>query len=70
MAHPNPFGHDYSDEAAVRKMVEDAGFGEISISYGLVGSESRLGNLVSRLVGGSDELRLVGAVKPGASPGR
>ena len=60
MPHPNPFGHDYSDEAAVRKMVEDAGFGQVSVSYGLVGGESRLGNLASRLVGGSDEVRLVG----------
>ncbi|HZL05696.1 MAG TPA: class I SAM-dependent methyltransferase [Coriobacteriia bacterium] len=52
------------DEAAVRRMVEDAGFGEISISYGLVGGESRLGNLASRLAVASDELRIVGAVKP------
>ena len=41
------------------------GSAEVSISYGLVGGESRLGNLVSRLTIGSDELRLVGAVKPG-----
>ena len=68
--HPNPLGHDYSDEAAVRKMVEDAGFGEISISYRLVGGESRLGNLACRLAGGSDEFRLVGAVKPEVGPGR
>jgi len=52
------------DESAVRRMVEDAGFGEISVSYGLVGGESRLGNLASRLTAASDELRLVGAVKP------
>lgn len=63
MLHPTA-QVDVGDEAAVRKMVEDAGFGEISISYGLVGGESRLGNLASRLTVGGDELRLVGAVKP------
>lgn len=61
---------DVSDEAAVRKLAEEAGFGQISISYGLVGGESRLGNLASRLMMGSDEIRLVGAVKPAAGPGR
>ena len=67
----HPTAHvDVSDEAAVRKLVNDAGFGEISISYGLVGGESRPGNLASRLTTGSDELRLVGAVKPQAGPGR
>ncbi len=54
-----------ADEVALRRMVEDAGFREVSFSYGLVGGESRLGNLVSRLTSASDELRLVGAVKPG-----
>ena len=67
----HPTAHvNVSDEAAVRKLVDDAGFGEISISYGLVGGESRPGNLASRLTTGSDELRLVGAVKPQAGPGR
>jgi SAM-dependent methyltransferase len=66
MPHPNPHGHDYSDEAAVRRMVENAGFGEVSISYGLVFGEHRLANRVSRVMGGSDEVRLVGAVKPEA----
>ena len=50
--------------------VEDAGFGEIPISYGLVFGEHRPGNLASRLTGGSDEIRLVGAVKPEVGPGR
>jgi SAM-dependent methyltransferase len=69
MLHPrSPI--DVADEGAVRKLVEEAGFGEVSISYGLVGGESRLGNLTSRLTIGSDELRLVGAVKPEAGPGR
>lgn len=61
----HPTAHfDVADEAAVRKLVEHAGFGEVSISYGLVGGESRLGNLACRLTSGSDELRLVAAVKP------
>lgn len=63
MPHPRA-DFDVADEAAVRKLVEDAGFGEVSISYGLVGGESRLGNAVSRLLGGSDEIRFVGAAKP------
>ena len=70
MPHPTSHVVDVADEAAVRKLVEDAGFGEISISYGLVFGEHRLGNLASRLMGGSDELRLVGAVKPEVGPGR
>lgn len=55
---------DVADEAAVRKLVEEAGFGEVSISYGLVGGESRVGNWVTRRLAGSDEVRLVAAVKP------
>lgn len=62
---PHPKAHlDVADEDVVRKLVEGAGFGEVSIAYGLVGGESRLGNLASRLLGGSDEIRLVGGVKP------
>jgi hypothetical protein len=69
MLHPR--AHiDVADEGAVRKMVEDAGFDQVSISYGLACGESRLGNLTSRLTIGSDEVRLVGAVKPEAGPGR
>ena len=70
MPHPTSHVVDVSDEAAVRKLVEDAGFGEIPISYGLVFGEHRPGNLASRLTGGSDEIRLVGAVKPEVGPGR
>lgn len=62
---PHPISAVARDEVALRRMVEDAGFREISISYGLVGGESRLANLVSRLTSASDEVRLVGAVKPG-----
>lgn len=61
---PHPTSPVAGDETALRRMVEDAGLREVSFSYGLVGGESRLGNLVSRLTSASDELRLVGAVKP------
>lgn len=61
---PHPTSAVAGDEAALRRMVEDAGFRDITFSYGLVGGESRLGNLVSRLTSASDEFRLVGAVKP------
>jgi SAM-dependent methyltransferase len=63
MPHPKA-DFDVADEAAVRRLVEDAGFGEVAISYGRVGGDSRLGNLMSRLLGGSDEVRLVRAVRP------
>jgi len=42
----------------------------ISISYGLAFGEHRLGNLASRLTGGGDEVRLVGAVKPAVGSAR
>lgn len=60
----HPASRIAGDEDAVRRIVQDAGFGEISISYGLVGGESRLGNWASRLAMADDEVRLVGAVKP------
>ncbi len=63
MPHPRA-QVDVSDEAAVRRMVEDAGFTETSISYGPVFGEHRWANRLSRVVGGSDQMRLVGAVKP------
>jgi ubiquinone/menaquinone biosynthesis C-methylase UbiE len=69
LPHPNPFGHDYSNEAAVQKMVEQAGFGEVSVSYVPAFGEHRVANRASRLAGGSDEVRLVGAVKPEATTG-
>ena len=65
MPHPRA-NVDVGDEDVVRRMVEDAGFGEISISYCTVFGEHRWANLVSRLVSGSDQLRLVGALKPEA----
>lgn len=68
---PHPRSHvvDASDEAAVRRLVEDAGFGEVSISYGS-GSATPVGSLASRLMVGSDDIRLVGAVKPPGGHGR
>jgi len=63
MPHPTSHVVDVSDEASVRKLVEGAGFGEVSFSYG-PGSASRVGHLVDLLLAGSDELRVVRAVKP------
>ena len=66
----HPTSHvDVSDEDAVRKLVEDAGFGEVSISYGPAGS-TRVGNLASRLMVGSDETRIIRAVKTEEDAGR
>ena len=60
----HPTSHvDVSDEDAVGMLVEDAGFSEVSISYG-PGSSGRVGNLADRLLVGSDEVRIVRAVKP------
>ena len=55
---------DVSDEDAVRKLVEDAGFSKVEISYG-PGSSGRVGNLANQMLVGSDELRIVRAAKPG-----
>ena len=63
MPHPRA-NVDVSDEDAVRRMVEDAGFGDISISYSPVFGEHRWANLVSRQLSGSDQVRLVGARRP------
>ena len=52
------------DEAKVRRMTEAAGFHDVTVSYVPIGGESRLLNLFGRLLMGTDELRLVGAVKP------
>jgi len=69
MPHPTSHVVDVGDEASVRKLVEGAGFGEISFSYG-PGSAGRVGHRVGLLLAGSDELRLVGAVKLGEGHGR
>jgi SAM-dependent methyltransferase len=52
------------NEADVRRMAGEAGFDAVSVSYGRVGGENRLGNLLGRLVMGTDEIRIVTAVKP------
>jgi SAM-dependent methyltransferase len=60
----HPTSHvDVSDEDVVRKLVEGAGFSDLSISYGPAGL-TRVGNFASRLMVGSDETRIIGAVKP------
>jgi SAM-dependent methyltransferase len=51
-------------EAEVRRMTEAAGFDDVAISYAPVGGDNRLGNLLGRLVMGTDEIRIVAAVKP------
>ena len=70
----HPTSHvDVSDEAAVRTMVEDAGFAEVSISYGPAASSS-VGNLANCVMAGSDEIRIVQAAKTervaGGSPSK
>jgi SAM-dependent methyltransferase len=68
---PHPISHvvDVGDETSVRKLFEGAGFGEVSISYG-PGSAGRVGHRVDLLLAGSDELRVVRAVKPGEGTDR
>ena len=51
------------NEAEVRRMMEAAGFDDVSISYGRIG-DSRFYNLLGRLLMGTDEIRIVAAVKP------
>lgn len=63
MPHPTSHVIDVGDEEAVRKLVEDAGFSEVTMVYG-PGSSGRVGHLADSLLVGSDELRLVKAVKP------
>lgn len=53
-----------ADEDALVRMVEELGFGEVAITYGKVFGDHRLGNAVSRWMSGSDEIRLITAVKP------
>jgi hypothetical protein len=52
------------NEAEVRGMTEAAGFDDVAIHYAVVGGDNRLGNLLGRLVMGTDEIRIVAAVKP------
>jgi SAM-dependent methyltransferase len=52
------------DEAEVRRMTEAAGFRDVTVSYIAIGGDSRLLNGLGRLLMGTDELRLVEALKP------
>ena len=52
-------------EDDARRLVEEAGFAEASVSYAPPGGDSRLANLVNRLVG-EEEMRIVRGVKPAA----
>ena len=53
------------NEGDARRLVEEAGFVEASVSYAPIGFDSRLGNLANRLMG-QDEMRIVRGVKPAA----
>ena len=55
-------GHRMWDEPEVRRMTEEAGFADVSISYVPAGGDSRLLNLFAHSVG-ADEARLVRGVK-------
>jgi SAM-dependent methyltransferase len=52
------------DEAEVRRMTEAAGFRDVTVSYIAIGGDSSLLNGLGRLLMGTDELRLVEALKP------
>lgn len=52
------------NEAEVRRMTEAAGFDVVAISYARVAGDNRLGNLLGRLAMGTDEIRIVTAMKP------
>jgi 3-methyladenine DNA glycosylase Mpg len=56
-------GHWMWDEPEVRRMTEEAGFADVSISYVRSGGDSRLLNLFARSMG-AGEARLVRGVKP------
>ncbi len=57
---------DLSDEAAVQRLFEDAGFGRVTMSYG---AASAVRSRVNRTVARSDEFRVIRAVKPHTGPG-
>ena len=52
-------------EDDARRLVEEAGFAEASVSYVSIGFDSRLGKVANRLMW-QDEMRIVRGVKPGA----
>jgi SAM-dependent methyltransferase len=53
------------NEDDARRLVEEAGFAEVSVSYASIGFDSRLGDYANRLMG-QDEMRIVRGVKPAA----
>ncbi len=55
------------NEDDARRLVEEAGFAEVSLSYASITFDSALGNLANRLMG-QDEMRIVHGVKPAATP--
>lgn len=65
MKHPGV--KTYDDEAEVRYMVENAGFVDVEFTYVPIGGDSRAGNFASRAMMGTDEERIVKAVKPGVT---
>lgn len=69
MPHPTSHVVDVADEDSVRRLVRDAGFVDVGISYG-PGSAGPFGHFVDLRLTGSDELRLVRGVKPQKAPGR
>lgn len=54
---------DIADEESLREFFANCGFSEVSMSYG-ASSRTRLGAYISRMVMGSDEVRVVRAIKP------
>ena len=56
-------GHMSRNEADVRRMVEAAGC-EVAMAYRPTGGENRLANSICRLLFGTDQVRIVTAVKP------
>jgi hypothetical protein len=51
-------------EADVRQITEAAGFDDVRISHARVAGDNRLGNLLGRLMFGTDEERILVALKP------
>jgi SAM-dependent methyltransferase len=57
-------------EAEVRRMMGAAGFEEVSISHGRFGGDNPVGNLVMRLIAGTDEATIVRGVAPAPAAAR
>jgi SAM-dependent methyltransferase len=54
------------NEHDARRLVEEAGFDEVAVSYASIRCDSRLGNVANRLMG-QDEVRIVRGVRPAAT---